>query len=106
MSAEEVPEEIDYQEDDRDDDDDDVYDRDFAQSMPAHIAMHQSYGGQGAKIQKFNNPGVLTQSINMQKFVKHGAKQTDVLMSMLASQKPEKEERIASNQRKQSHCNQ
>jgi hypothetical protein len=40
MSAEEVPEEIDYQEDDRDDDDDDVYDRDFAQSMPAHIAMH------------------------------------------------------------------
>jgi hypothetical protein len=29
MSAEEVPEEIDYQEDDKDDDDD-VYDRDFA----------------------------------------------------------------------------
>jgi hypothetical protein len=46
MSAEEVPEEIDYQDDDKDDDDDDVYDRDFAQSMPAHIAMHQSYSGQ------------------------------------------------------------
>ena len=39
MSAEEVPEEIDYQEDDKDDDDD-VYDRDFAQSMPAHLALH------------------------------------------------------------------
>lgn len=39
MSGEEVPEDINYQEDDKDneDDDDDIYDRDFAQSMPAHI---------------------------------------------------------------------
>jgi len=28
----------------------------------------------------------------MQKFVKHGGKQSEILMSMLASQKPEKEE--------------
>jgi len=38
----------------------------------------------------------------MQKFVKQGGKQSEVVMSMLASQKPEKEERLGSNQRKQS----
>jgi|LauGreDrversion4_2_1035121.scaffolds.fasta_scaffold92252_3 hypothetical protein len=40
MSAEEVPEDIDYQEDDKDNDEEDIYDRDFAQSMPAHINIH------------------------------------------------------------------
>ena len=39
MSGEEIHEEIDYQEDDKDDDDE-IYDRDFAQSMPAHLAIH------------------------------------------------------------------
>ena len=70
--------------------------------MPAHIALHQSYGGQNKAAAKFNNPVVLTQSINMQKFVKNSGKQNDIMMNILASQRPEREERLGSNQRKQS----
>jgi hypothetical protein len=96
---EEVPEDIQFEEEDKDDDEDDIYDRDFAQSMPAHhIAVNQSYGGVGGhqRAQKYNNPGViqLTQSINMNKFVKQPSKQSDILM------RPERDDTLAKKQRK------
>ncbi len=53
-----MAEELDYQEEE----DDDVYDRDFAQSLPAHFTL--PVGGPVKQIQKYNNPHA--QSIDQQ----------------------------------------